>query len=167
MRASDHPSGPRRTRTLPKTPVLATEHAAIPARRRRSRAIIVHTIDHARAALGAAAELGVTVTLLSPPGAAGYAGIGYFHKTIELAAAEHPNVAFSAILDCAAEAGRVLAAFRRGVKCVRFHGAATVAVKLAAIGAQSGATLASRTPRALDLRWVEDPAAACRAWLAA
>ncbi len=127
----------------------------------------MHTIGHARAALGAAAELGVAVTLLSPPGAAGYAGIGYFHKTIELASADYPTVAFSAILDCSAEAGTVLAAFRRGVKCVRFHGAATVAAKLAAIGAQSGATLAARTPRALDLRWAENPAAACRAWLAA
>ena len=36
----------------------------------RGRAIIVHSLDHAKAALSAAAELGVPVTLLSAPGAA-------------------------------------------------------------------------------------------------
>ena len=115
--------------------------------------------------LDAAATLRLAVTLLSPKGAAGYAGVGVFHKTIERAASEYPGAVFTAILDCGAEAGTVLAAFRRGVKCVRFHGDAAVAAKLSAIAAHYGAALAARTPRALDLRFEPDAKIACRAWL--
>ena len=48
-------------------------------------AIIIHGLDHARAALSAAAECERRVILLSAPGAAGYAGAPWFLKVVALA----------------------------------------------------------------------------------
>ncbi len=56
-----------------------------------ARAIVFHSLDHARAALAAAARLGVPVTLRSAPGAAAYAGAGYLKAIVDAAAAENPD----------------------------------------------------------------------------
>ena len=78
------------------------------------RAITVHSLDQARAALAAAAALDRPVTLVSAPGAAGYAGVAWFRKVVDLAAADQPGVTVTAVLDCADKPGLVLAALRQG-----------------------------------------------------
>lgn len=129
-------------------------------------AIIVHSLEHARAALGAAAELGLPVTLASAPGAADTVGPAWFQEVVRLARTASPEVEAGAILDCGDQAGHVLAALRMGFGAVRFTGGKAVAAKLAAIAGELGAELVTGRLRALDLRGEADPAAACRAWLA-
>jgi hypothetical protein len=130
-------------------------------------AIIVHSLDHARAALAAAAALGRPVTLLSAPGAAEYAGIAWFAKIVALGAAEWPDAAYRAVIDCADRPGLVLAALRHGSTHVRFTGPRAAAKKLSAIADQTGVELVSGRLSALDLRAEADPHAACRIWLQA
>ena len=129
--------------------------------------IIIHSLDHARAALAAAAAAGVPVTLASAEGAGGYAGPMWFKALIDIAAAEHPGMAAASVLDCADEAGTTLAALRAGIKRVRFTGADDVRQRLAAIAAQLGAEIESGAAApALDLLDAGDPLRACRAYLA-
>lgn len=133
-----------------------------------ARAIVVHSLADARAAARTAAELGVPIELWSAPGAAASAGAGWFKAVLEATRAAEPAAPVSAVLDCAELPGLVLGAFRVGLEVVCFTGPARVAAKLADIAAQQGARLVRRRPaRALDLRHAADPAAACRAWLAA
>jgi fructose/tagatose bisphosphate aldolase len=131
-----------------------------------ARRIIVHSLDHARAAIAAAAALDVPVTLASAGGAGGYAGPLWFKALIEAAAGDHPEVKITAVLDCDDEGGTVLAALRAGIKRVRFTGAAPAREKLATIAAQLDATIENGTAEAtLDLLDIGDAAAACRAFL--
>ncbi len=133
--------------------------------RSSDRVIIIHSLDHARAAVAAAAAAGCPVTIASAPGAAAYVGALWFATVVALAAAEHPGVQVSAMLDCGAAPGHVLAAFRQGIRRVRFTGPAAVAEKLAAIGKRRGAEVVRGRLTALDLLDADDPAAACRRWL--
>ena len=130
------------------------------------KAVIVHSLADARAALAAAADLGVPVTLASAPGAAAYAGPGWFQEVVAQAAAEVPRADCQAVIDCGERAGDVLLALRLGLERVRFTGKKDAAKKLAAIAEQQGATLITGRLEALDLRGAADPAAACRDWLA-
>ncbi len=130
------------------------------------RAVIVHTLAHARAALAAASALEAPVTLMSAPGAAAYLGAGYFQAMIEEARAEFPSVPAPALLDCGDKAGLALAALRQGIEAVRFSGKKDVRAKIAEIARKHGAELRADAPPALDLLDHADPEAACRAWLA-
>ncbi len=129
------------------------------------KAVIVHSLGDACAALAAASELGVPVTLASAPGAAAYAGPGWFQEVVAQAAAEVPRADCQAVIDCGERPGDVLLALRLGLEKVRFTGKKDVAKTLAAIAEQQGATLITGRLEALDLRGVADPTAACRAWL--
>ena len=130
-------------------------------------AIVIHGLAHAAAALAAAAELGVKVTLLSAPGAAGYVGPGWFRAVIEQARAVYPDADVTAVLDCGDMPGHALAALRDGVAAIRFSG--DTADKIADIAAQYGALVIAERPEALDLAEVErsrrDLGRACREWL--
>ena len=128
--------------------------------------IIVHSLEDARIAAAVADELGVPVTLASAPGAAAYLGAPWFGEMIQIVAEEFPDVALSAVFDCGDKPGHALAALRHGIEHVRFTGKKSVAQKLAAIAAQSGAELVTGRLRALDLLDAPDAAAACRRWLA-
>ncbi len=138
-----------------------------------ARVILFHSLAHARAALAAAAERGAPVTLQSAPGAAAYAGAGYLKAIVERAAAEHADVAVTAVIDCGADAGIAMAALRIGWRTVRFSGPEKVRRKLADIAAECGARLVVDEPEAaplealdlLDLLDSGDPLAACRAFL--
>ncbi len=130
--------------------------------------ILFHSLAHARAALAAAAEAGVAVTLQSAPGAAAYAGAGYLKAIADQAAAEHAEVDVTAVIDCGADAGIAMAALRIGWQRVVFSGPAKVRAKLADIAAQTGARLAhddDEAAEALDLLDVADAGAACREYL--
>jgi hypothetical protein len=131
----------------------------------KARAVVIHELAHARAALAAAAELGVAVALWSAPGAAAYAGAGWFAAVIRLAAGEQADDAVVAVLDCADRADLVQAAWRQGVRHVCFRGRSDVAERLAAIARHYGATLHRKRPPALDLQGCNDSLAACRDWL--
>ncbi len=129
------------------------------------RAVIVHSLDHARAALSAAGRAGLAVTLRSAPGAAAYLGASVFAGMIAEAARVNPGVAFTAVLDCGADPGLALNALRQGIGCIRIDVPAEVRGRIADIAAQSGATLDEADGPALDLLAVADPSAACRDWL--
>ena len=128
-----------------------------------AKAVIVHSLAHALAAAEAAQSLGVPVTLRSAPGAAGYAGVGWFAALVAAVSDRFPGTNVTFMLDCADEAGTVMGALRRGIRRVRFLGPPEVAAKLAAMGAE----LDPAETSALDLRGMNDPAAACRKFLAA
>ena len=73
-------------------------------------AAIVHGADDARLAL----SIGLPVTLLSAPGAALYAGCGWWRALVRQALAAFPEVPAEDILDCGDGAGQALAALRIG-----------------------------------------------------
>ncbi len=132
-----------------------------------SGAVIVHKLDHARAAMTAAAELGVTVTLLSPPAAAAYLGAAVFRYMIAEAARDHPGLEYRAVLDCGGDAGLALGAMRQGIRMVRLEATKDVRAKVADIAAQSGAALDEDACPTLDLAGEDDPGESLRAWLTA
>ncbi len=131
-----------------------------------TRVVIIHSLDHARAALAAAAALDLPVTLLSASGAAAYAGAGWFDAVLRQAAAAVPSANFTAVLDCGDRADLVQAALRQGLRNVAYAGPKELARRLADIAGAQGATLHLARPEALDLRDVADPERACRDWLA-
>ena len=131
------------------------------------RAIVVHGLGHALAAVRAAEALGVAVCLRSGPAAAGYAGAAWFAEVVRAARRAHPDVRIDAVLDCGDAPGLVLAAFRRSVEAVLFTGSPASREKLEAIAEASGARVEYESAPALDLAGEEHPEAACRAWLAA
>jgi hypothetical protein len=128
--------------------------------------IVIHSLDHARAALAAAAAHRTKVTLASAAGAGGYAGPAWFKAILDLAATAVPNAEFSAIIDCGEEAGTVLAALRLGLTHVRFTGSDLAAERLADIAGQLGVTIEREVgSQVLDLLDSADPEAACRSFL--
>ncbi|HEV8014294.1 MAG TPA: class II fructose-bisphosphate aldolase [Stellaceae bacterium] len=125
------------------------------------REIVIHSLDHARAALAAAGARGVPVILASAPGAALQTGPAWFKAVIDQAREEHPGVAVTAILDCGDQPGAVMAALRVGLTHLRFAGAAGLLPKLEAMGA----ILVAPPDSVLDLLDVKEPEAACAAFL--
>ncbi len=129
-------------------------------------AIIVHSLDHARAAASVAAELERSVTLVSAPGAAAYAGPAWFAALVRLVRGEFPSARLRAVLDCGEAPGFALAALREGgIDAVRLAAPQAVLAKVAAIAAQSGAGIDDDEGAGLDLLGTDDPRAACRAFL--
>lgn len=134
------------------------------------RPILFHSLTEARAALAAGAALGRPVTLISAPAAGAHGGAGWFLGLVAAAQAAHPDVAVTAILDCADLPGCVQAGLRAGVTDLLFTGDAETTARLTAIATTVGARVhsATRLPGpALDLRGTTDAEAACRRWLGA
>ena len=128
--------------------------------------IIVHSLEDARAALAAARDLKVAVTLASAAGAGGYAGPLWFKALIAAARAEFPEAEAVAVLDCGREAGTTLAALRHGFKRVRFTGEAAALQSLREIAQALGAEIETgEAPTALDLQGERDPESAARDYL--
>jgi len=134
---------------------------------RDDRAITVISLAQAEAALAAAAELGVCVTIISAPNAAESVGPGWFDAVIAAARRRYPDVEVTAILDCGDAPGHALAAIRHDVQAIRYDGPATA--KIGDIAEQSGTILFSERPVSLDLQDKEvaglDLMAECRDWL--
>ncbi len=130
--------------------------------------IVFHTLDHARAALAAALEADVAVTLRSAPGAVAYAGAGYLKAIADSAAQERPDAQATWVIDCGADAGVALGALRIGWKRLCFSGADSLRKKLSDIAAQQDATVTGKATgeTTLDLLDDRDPAATCRDVLA-
>jgi hypothetical protein len=130
------------------------------------RAVVIHSLAHAVAALKAAEETGAPITLLSPPDFAAYGGAGFFNAIIGRACAKVPAAKSEAVLDCGDAPGLALEALRAGADAVCFGGRPGVRKKIAEIAAAHGARLLTVRPRALDLLDAADAHAACLAWLA-
>lgn len=104
-------------------------------------AVIVHDLAGALAALAP----GQPVTLLSAPGAALYAGCGWWKALIAAARTAHPTVACVDILDCADATGFALAAARIGiVRLVLWPDAAGRDAAAAIVTGMGGFVLACR-----------------------
>lgn len=110
-------------------------------------AVVVHGFDDARTALAPR----LPVLLLSGPGAALYAGCGWWRALVEAARAAYPGAAMADALDCADAPGRALEALSTGCGIVILAARADVFRRVAAIAAESGATVWSARPPALDL----------------
>ena len=115
-----------------------------------------------RAALDAAAELGVSLVLRSAPGAAAYAGPRYLKRLVERAAG---GSAAEVLIDCGDDAGLALTALDAGWRRVLFTGRPAVRAKLAGIAARTGAEVSAARAPALDLLDHPEAAAACREFL--
>ena len=113
---------------------------------------VVHSLAHAVAALTAAAEAGRPIILLSAPGAALYAGPGWWRALIEAARATVPEARCTAMLDCADDAGAAQGAIRARVEAIVFAGRPEGAARLADIADQRGIEVVAQCPTAtLDL----------------
>jgi hypothetical protein len=77
--------------------------------------VIVHSFGEAVAGLAEARDMRRGITLLSAPGAALYAGCGWWQALVEAARARYPDVPCRDILDCADGTGQALAALRIGL----------------------------------------------------
>lgn len=97
---------------------------------------IVHSLAEARAVLAAAN--GTTMTLESPPGAAGYQGVGWWRALVAALADDFPHQAFEAVLDCGSAPGHALEALRAGVKAVRLDAPPEMLAALDEIAAAVG-----------------------------
>ena len=133
--------------------------------------VLIHSLADARAALAAAAALGVPVTLASAPGAAGYAGPAWFGEVIAAARRDYPSVPVTAVLDCGDAPGHVMAAIRRAMSpgneplVLRFNGDPARDPALQEMAAAAGLRLTRGLEPGLDLRQARDPVESCRAWL--
>lgn len=105
-------------------------------------AVAIRDLAEARALLDAAEALGVEVELVTVPGLAAFAGVG-FCVALERALGR------SILIDCGAEPGIALAALRAGARRVLLAGAPAVQGKLADIARQLGAELRSTPPPGL------------------
>lgn len=129
-------------------------------------AVVIHNIEHARAALAVAARLEQPITLYSAEGAAAYAGAGWFQSVVAAARNDYPTMDCETVLDCGSHAGLALAALRAGCPAIVFRGVPAQRRKIAAIAAAQGARLDAGAPNeALDLNRSRDPQAAVTAWL--
>jgi hypothetical protein len=126
----------------------------------------IHGLAHLRAALAAGAATGRPIVALSAVGASGFAGAGWFASLVEQGRREFPDVALTAMLDCADRGGDVPAALKLGLRHLIFTGHADAAVRLGDIAAQYGATIVAARPPSRDLIDAADPVYAARKYCA-
>ncbi|MBI5163643.1 MAG: hypothetical protein HY985_07055 [Magnetospirillum sp.] len=123
--------------------------------------VVIHSLDHARAAVTAARAGGFAVVLESPRGAAGRQGIGWWRALLDAMASEFPGRTVDSVLDCGDATGRVLEAMRAGLPAVRVEAPAAVLAALAALAARTGTrVLGPDATEPLDLLAAADPRAA-------
>jgi hypothetical protein len=125
-----------------------------------AKAVVVHDLGQAVAALAAAAALKQPIAIWSAPDAACRAGVGWFAALARQARAIHPKAKATFILECGDRADLVQDAFRDGLADACFIGRPAVAARLADIARKSKARLHLKRPRALDLAQPRDIAAA-------
>jgi hypothetical protein len=130
-----------------------------------AKAVVVHDLGQAEAALAAAAALKQPIAIWSAPEAARRAGVGWFAALARQARMTAPKAKAAFILDCGDRADLVQDAFREGLADACFTGRPAVAARLADIARKSKARLHLKRPRALDLAKPRDIAAALVALL--
>ena len=110
-------------------------------------AVVIHGLADARAVLA----IGQPVTLLSAPGAALFAGSGWWRGLIERARSEVGDVRVDDILDCADASGLALGALRMGQRRIVLRPTAPGWDAVAAIVASLGGEALTSRPPALDM----------------
>jgi len=130
-----------------------------------AKAVVVHDLGQAEAALAAAAALKQPIAIWSAPEAALRAGVGWFAALARQARATEPKAKAAFILDCGDRADLVQDAFREGLADACFTGRRAVAARLADIARKSKARLHLKRARALDLASQRDIAMALVALL--
>ena len=122
--------------------------------------IVVHSLSHALAALGAATEVNRPIFVLSAPDSGIYAGPGWFKALVDAARKAVPEANAMFILDCGDDAGAAQGAIRAGIEALIFSGRTDVAERLAEIATARGARLLTTRPIALldlgDLFFADD-----------
>lgn len=109
------------------------------------RVAVVRSLAEVRAVL--AAERVATAVLVSPPGAAGYLGVGFFAALVDAARDEFPRIAIEAVMDCGEDPGWALSALRMGFKTIVLRGDPRARARVAAIARAMGAHVVTRPPR--------------------
>ncbi len=109
-------------------------------------AIVVNGLNQARTAL----RPGYPVTLLSAPGAAGFAGCLWWRELVAAARAFHPATPAHDLLDCGIAPGLAMAALRAGQR-VLVLGPCPAFAAVASAAAALGAVVITERPPALDL----------------
>jgi len=109
--------------------------------------VVIHGLADARAVLA----MGLPVTFLSAPGAALFAGCGWWRALIERASTEFPVVAIDDILDCADASGLALGALRIGQSRIVLLPHAPGWTAVAAIATSRGGEVLTSRPRSLDM----------------
>ena len=130
-------------RPCPHTPACAAPRAGF----RGLPAVVVHGAGDVAAAL----SHGRGVTLLSAPGAALFAGAGWWRALVADARAGWPGAAFDDVLDCGDAPGRALEALRVGQRAVVLDPGCAAWGAVAALAAHEGAVVLGRRPESLDL----------------
>lgn len=102
--------------------------------------VVVHDLAQARATLKAAGALGVEVELVSAPGAAAFAGVGFL-------AALEAELGAPLVADCGPHAGHVMAALRAGLREILFTGEERLRAPLAEMAEAAGGRLRWRLER--------------------
>ena len=110
-------------------------------------AVVVHGWAHARAALAP----GLPLTLLSTPGAALYAGCGWWAALAARARSERPDLPVADILDCADASGYAMAALRIGQRMLLLTSRAPGRAAVVAAAAELGSVVLATRPAALDM----------------
>lgn len=110
------------------------------------RAVVIHGLADAHAAM----RCGTPVTLLSGPGAASYAGCGWWRALVERALADAGRAAPD-VLDCADAPGRAVEALRAGCRHIVLAADVPAFADVAGRAAVLGAVVLPTRPAALDL----------------
>ena len=108
-------------------------------------AVTIHGLAHARAAL----EPSLPVTLLSAPGAASYAGCGWWRALVQAVSAGRDSV--PDVLDCGDAPGRVLEGLSVGCKLLILQPCPAYA-DVAERATRVGARVIPDRPPSLDMR---------------
>lgn len=128
-------------------------------------AIIIHSIDDARAAFKAASDLGVALTLQSAPHAIFYAGGLYLLTLFQQAQSEFPDVAAIFILDCGDAGAETVSAMHMGHKHIRSSALAPLFTKLHDIAQQLGVQVITTPFETIDIRHDHNPIQKSKEWL--
>jgi hypothetical protein len=110
-------------------------------------AVVIHSLADARRVLA----VGQPVTLLSAPGAALYAGSGWWRALIQRAQAECPDIPVDDILDCADASGLALGALRIGQRTIVLDRTAPGWSSVAAIAVSLGGEVLTSRPPSIDM----------------
>ncbi len=109
--------------------------------------VVVHGLGDVRLAL----SQGGGATLLSAPGAALFAGVGWWRALVEAGREACPDAAFDDMLDCADAPGQALEALRHGQRALVLDPGCPAFPTLHALALHEGAVLLGQRPEALDL----------------
>ena len=111
-------------------------------------AVTIHSLDEGDRVLRCRRP----VTILSAPGAALYAGAGWWRAVVAELQARHPQAPFLEVLDCADAPGRAAEALRAGQRRILFRPeSAALLASVSAMAEAWAAEIWTERPPALDM----------------